>query len=115
MTDIPNWLTTACAIYVLIGVVVALICAVGLARDHEWRWIPLGAFVGGSCWPLTLVAWSIELWEWWERRRSPQIPVDTWDDTTLVSACDEPTIVERPSWADESRVSAAAKLGGGRR
>src|SRR5690606_15735395 len=40
------------------GVIVALICAVGLARDHEWRWIPFGAFVGGSCWPLTLAAWS---------------------------------------------------------
>src|SRR5690606_32252419 len=114
--------------YVLIGVVVALVCAVGLALDREWRWIPFGAFVAGSLWPLTLVAWSIagslwpltlvawsiELWEWWERRSEVQT-IETWDDTTLVSACDEPTIVERPPWADESRVSAAAKLGGRRR
>src|SRR5690554_1295055 len=114
MTDIPNWLTTACAIYVLIGVVVALVCAVGLALDREWRWIPFGAFVGGSLWPLTLAAWSIEMRDWWERRSEVQ-PVEAWDDTTLVSACDEPTIVERPPWADESRVSAAAKLGGRRR
>lgn len=86
MSDIIHWFTIACAVYVAKGIVVAL----------------------------TLVAWALELRDWWRRRREVQL-AETWDDTTLVSACDEPTIVERPSWADESRVSAAAKLGGGRR
>src|SRR5690606_33344627 len=81
MSDITHWFTIACAVYVAKGIVVALICAVGLALEREWRWIPFGAFVGGSLWPLTLVAWSIELWEWWERRSEVQ-PVEAWDDTT---------------------------------
>ena len=76
-----------------------------LRRRHEGREPEL---------PLTLVAWAIELRDWWSRRREVQL-AETWDDTTLVSACDEPTIVERPPWADESRVSAAATLGGRRR
>lgn len=110
MSDITHWFIMACAVYVAKGIVVALVCAVGLALEREWRWIPFGAFVAGSLWPLTLVAWAIELWEWWERWRSPQIPVDTWGDID-----NEPTVVQAPTWDDESHVSAAGKLGGGRR
>ena len=100
MSDITHWFIMACAVYVAKGIVVALICAVGLALEREWRWIPFGAFVAGSLWPLTLVAWAIELRDWWERRSEVQ-PVEAWDDTTIVSICDEPTIVERPPWIEE--------------